>query len=77
VGGGGTSTEKGYRIHLLVAKSGTIAPTDNKYLIVTGLGYIPHKSSLLMRSQISSARQEVSQTGDDSIFAARQLAEFV
>jgi len=39
-----------------------------KYWIVTGLGHFSHKNCLLMRSEISSSRQVVSQTGDDSIF---------
>jgi len=42
-----------------------------KYWIDTGLGHFLHKSCLLMRSSISSARQEVSQTVNDSIFASQ------
>jgi len=43
-----------------------------KYWIATGLGHFPLiKTAYKMRSYIISARQEVSQTGDDSIFHCR------
>jgi len=41
-----------------------------QYWIGTGLGHLPHRNCRLMRLLINSARQKVSQTDDDSIFAA-------
>jgi len=38
--------------------------------IVIGLGHFLHDNCLIMRQKINSARQNMSQTGEDSIFAS-------
>jgi len=43
----------------------------------TGLWHFLHKNGLLMRSRISSTRQEVSQTSEDSIFAPHHLSSSI
>jgi len=51
-------------------------PRDKK-IIVIGLGHFLHKNRLSMRSKMSSTRQEVSQTGGESIFAPRDYSRHV